>query len=106
MFVREVAMNLKPNSQAKFTQTLEKEIIPILRKELGFRDEIAFVSQDGTKAVGISLWEQKENAEVYARGTYPQVLKALNPVVDGTPQVKTYEVSNSTWHEIAAQQPV
>lgn len=105
MFAREVTMNLKPNSQAGFTQTLEKEIIPLLRKEQGFRDEITFVAQDGAKAVGISLWDQKENAEIYNRGTYPQVLKALDQVIEGTPQVKTYEVSNSTWHKIAAQQP-
>jgi hypothetical protein len=105
MIAREVTMNLKPNSQASFTQTLEKEIIPLLRKEHGFRDEITFVAQDGTEAVGISLWDQKENAEDYDRRTYPQVLKALNQVVEGTPQVKSYKVSNSTWHKIAAQQP-
>jgi len=106
MFAREVSMNLKPESQVKFTQTLEKEIIPLLRKEGGFRDEITFLSPDGAKAVGISLWDRKENAEVYNRGTYSQVLKALDQIVEGTPQVKTYEVSNSTWHRIAVLQPV
>ena len=40
----------------------------------------------------------KENAETYARGSYPDVLKALEPVVEGTPQVQTYDVSNSTFH--------
>jgi hypothetical protein len=97
-------MNLKPNSKAGFTQACEKQIIPLLRKEKGFRDEITFVSQDGAKAVGISLWDQKENAEVYNRETYAQVLKALEQVVEGTPQIVTYEVSNSTSYKIAAQQ--
>jgi hypothetical protein len=48
------------------------------------------------------LWDRKENAEQYGRDTYPQVLKGLARVVEGTPKVNAYEVSNSTWHKIAA----
>jgi hypothetical protein len=47
------------------------------------------------------LWDEKENAEAYNRGTYPEVLKALSKVLEGTPQVQTYEVFNSTFHKIA-----
>ena len=35
-------------------------------------------------------------------GTYPEALKTLAKVVEGTPEVHTYEVSNSTFHKIAA----
>ncbi len=103
MFSRNVSMHLKPNSVAEFTRTLDQEIIPLLRKQKGFQDEITFVVPGGTEAIGISLWDQKENAEAYDRGTYPQVLNALSKVVEGTPQVRTYEVSNSTFHKIAAR---
>ena len=53
--------------------------------------------------MGTSLWDQKENAEAYNRGTYPQVQKALAKVVEGTAEIKTYEVANSTLHKIAAR---
>jgi hypothetical protein len=102
MFARRVSMHLKPNSVPEFTQRLEKEIIPLLRKQKGFQDEITFVAPSGTEAFGISLWEKAENAETYNRGTYPEVTKILARVVEGTPQVETYEVSNSTFHKIAA----
>lgn len=101
MFARNVSLHLKPNSVAEFTRTIEKEIIPLLRKQKGFQDEIMFVASSGLEAVGISLWEEKENAEAYNRGTYPEVLKSLAKVVEGTPRVQTYEVSNSTFHKIA-----
>ncbi len=101
MFARRVSMHLKPNCVAEFTQRLEKEIIPLLRKQKGFRDEITFVAPGGTQAFGISLWENVENAEAYNRGTYPEVTKILTRVVEGTPQVETYEVANSTFHKIA-----
>ena len=103
MFSRNVSMRLKPNSVAEFTKTLENEIIPLLRKQKGFQDEITFVVPGGTEAVGVSLWDQKENAEAYDRGTYPQVLNALSKVIEGTPNVQAYEVSNSTFHKIAAR---
>jgi hypothetical protein len=102
MFARRVSMHLKPNSVAELTQRLEKEIIPLLRKQNGFQDEITFVAPGGTQAFGISLWDKAENAEAYNRGTYPEVTKILARVVEGTPQVETYEVANSTFHKIAA----
>src|SRR6059058_2775416 len=103
MFARSVSLRLKPNSVAEFTRTLENEIIPLLRKQKGFQDEITLVAPGGLEAIGISLWDQKENAEAYSRTTYPEVQKALAKVVEGTPQVQTYEVSNSTFHKIAAR---
>jgi heme-degrading monooxygenase HmoA len=101
MLARTVSLQLKPNSVAAFTQTIEKDIIPLLRKQPGFQDEIVFVVPDGTEAVAISVWDQQEHAEAYARGIYPQVLQAVTKVVEGTPQVSTYEVANSTYHTIA-----
>jgi hypothetical protein len=102
MYARNVSMNLKPNTAREFTQTFEKDILPILRKQNGFKDEITFVGPEGKDVVAISLWDRKENAEQYNRDTYPQVLKGLARVVEGTPKVHAYEVSNSTWHKIAA----
>jgi hypothetical protein len=102
MFARRVSMHLKSNSVAEFTQTIEKDILPLLRKQKGFRDEITFVVPGGTEAFGISLWDNRENAEAYNRETYPEVTKILAVVVEGTPRVETYEVANSTFHKVAA----
>lgn len=102
MFARRVSLNLKPNTKAEFTRQLDKEIIPMLRKQKGFQDEITFVVPSGKEAFAISLWDSKESAEAYNRGAYLEVTKLLSKVVDGTPQVETYEVSNSTYHKIAA----
>ena len=102
MYARNVSMNLKPNTAREFTQTFEKDILPILRKQNGFKDEITFVGTNGKEVLAISLWDRKENAEAYSRDTYPQVLKGLAKVVEGTPEVQAYEVANSTCHKIAA----
>ena len=102
MFARTVSLQLKPNSVAAFTETIENDIIPLLRKQPGFQDEIAFVVPGGTEALSVSLWDHKAQADAYHRGTYPAVLRTLANVVEGTPQVHTYEVSNSTFHKLVA----
>ena len=102
MYARRVSMSLKPNCRAEFTQKLEAEIIPLLRKQKGFQDEITFVTPGGKEAFGLSLWDTKENAEAYNRGSYAEVTKILSKLVDGTPEVDTYEVSNSTFHKVGA----
>lgn len=102
MYARNVSLSLKPNSTSDFTKTLELEILPLLRNQSGFQDEITFVGPNGKDAVAISLWDRKESADAYGRDTYPQVLKGLAKVIEGTPQVQSFEVANSTFHKIAA----
>ena len=102
MFARRVYLHLKPNSVAELTQRMEKQIIPLLRKQKGFQDEISFVGKGGTEAFGISLWDKAEDAEAYNREAYPEVIKILATVVEGPAQVETFEVANSTFHKIAA----
>jgi heme-degrading monooxygenase HmoA len=102
MFARRVYLQLKPNSVAELTKRLETEIIPLLRKQKGFQDEIAFVGQGGKEAFAISLWDSAENAEAYSRAAYPEVAKLLAGVVEGAPRLETFEVANSTFHKIAS----
>ena len=103
MFARSISIRLKPNTVAEFTQLIETESLTLLRKQKGFQDEITFVVPGGAEALAISLWDKKENAEAYGRDAYPGVLKTLGKVVEGNPQVRTYEVCNSTFHNVAAQ---
>jgi len=103
MYARQVSMDLKPNSRAELTQKLETEIIPLLRKQKGFQDEISFVDTAGKEAIAVSLWDSKESAEAYNRGPYAEVTKLLSKLVDGTPRVKAYEVANSTFHKIGVK---
>jgi quinol monooxygenase YgiN len=103
MFARIVSMRLKPNTVAEFSQTIEKKILPILRKQKGFRDEITFIVPGGSEAVGISLWDSREQADTYNSQGYTEVLKELNKLIEGTPRVQTYDVANSTAHNIAAR---
>src|SRR4029077_61122 len=101
MFARIVSLQLKPNAAREFSALFDKEILPALRKQPGFKDELLLVDPGGPEVVAISLWDSKENAETYTRATYPEMLKSLMKVTDGTPKVRTFQVAYSTFHKIA-----
>ena len=103
MFTRHVTMKLKTNSASEFNRIIENEILPLLRKQKGFRDEITFIAPERSEAIGNSFWDTKEDAQAYSRTGYPELLKSLSKVVEGTPTVETFEVANSTCHKLAAQ---
>ena len=102
MFARHVSIKLKANSAPEFNRIIVNEIIPLLRKEKGFEDEITFIAPERSEAAAISFWATKENAEAYHRAGYPDVLRALAKVIDGTPKVEMFEVSYSTFHKLAS----
>jgi heme-degrading monooxygenase HmoA len=102
MYARIVSMKLKKDAGTEFTKTFENEVLPKLRKQNGFRDEVSLLATDRQEVTGISFWNEKVNAEEYNRLMYPEVIKTLSKVIEGTPDVTLCQVSNSTFHKIAA----
>ena len=101
MYARNVSIHLKSNSLSDYTRTFEKDVLPLLRKQKGFKDEITLAGPGGVDLTAISLWESKTDADAYNTNTYPEVLKSMSRFIDGTPKLQTSEVLNSTFHKIA-----
>lgn len=98
MYARRVTLNLKPNSSSDFTNRMNTEVIPVLKRQKGFQDEFAFTQKDGKEAFGISLWDRKESADAYEQGDYSQVKAVMQKLADGEPRVEGYEVNSTTYH--------
>jgi hypothetical protein len=105
MFARKVAACLKPNSLTEFTNLMESEILPWLRTQKGFLDLITLAVADGREVATVSFWDHKESGEAYNSIGYPEVLKTLGNLLDGTPYVKTFDVVGSTLHGAALSRP-
>src|SRR5216684_89945 len=100
MFARNVSIHLKSNSLSDYTRAFENDVLPLLRKQNGFKDDITFADAGGVDVTAISLWENKTDAEAYNTNTYPQVLKTMARFIEGTPKVQSSEVVNSTFHNV------
>ena len=102
MYARSLTFRVKANMQSDYSNIFENQILPLLRKQKGFKDEIAMCNPGSQDAVSISLWEHKSNADDYNTRVYPEVLKTLGKVIDGTPRVQTFETVVSTFHHVPA----
>ena len=101
MFARNISIHLKSNMLSDYTRTFENDVLPLLRKQKGFQDEITLSNPGSLDVVAISLWENKANAEAYNTNTYPEVLKTFARMIDATPRVQTFESVTSTFHKVA-----
>ena len=106
MFGRQVTLKLKANSATELNRISADEILPILRKQKGFRDETTFIAPERSEAIANSFWDTKADAEAYGSTAYPEVLKTLSNVIDGTPTVKNFEFASSTIKPLAASKLV
>ena len=88
-FARNVQFRIKVGKEQEFAGLFEKDVLPMLRKQSGFLEEVTLVNPKGVHA--ISLWDNRQSADAYQTGTYPEVLSKLTTVIDGTPTVETYE---------------
>ena len=102
MFARKVSVRLKVDTAGQFIQKMEDEIIPLLRKQKGFLDELTLISQSGKEIYAYSFWETSEDAERYDRTAFREVTDLLTGLIDGALRIHTYMVANSTFHKIAA----
>jgi hypothetical protein len=99
MFARNVSIHLKSNMLSDYTRTFDKDILPLLRKQNGFKDEITLAGLGGVDVTTISVWENKNDADTYNTNTYPTVLKTMARFIEGTPQVHTFDVVSSTFQK-------
>ncbi|MGI9189357.1 MAG: antibiotic biosynthesis monooxygenase family protein [Longimicrobiaceae bacterium] len=93
-YARNVHFQIKEGKRDEFAKVFESDVIPMLKQQEGFRDELTLVNSDN--AMGISLWDSRANADSYDKTAYPKVLNTLNPLLEGTPRVETYQVGATT----------
>lgn len=105
MFVRNVILNLKPEALKDLTQILTNDVLPLLRKQNGFRDELICVSPDHSALMALSFWDTKENFDAYAKTVArTDVLKAISKVSNGSLKEESLELYLSTNQQLAASQ--
>ena len=94
IFARRVSFDILPGKDTEFKSVLNNEILPLLKKQDGFRDEMVLLKEN--HGMGISLWRTRENINTYNTTVYPEVAKKLTPYLKSQPMVEVYEVTHGT----------
>ena len=102
MFTRVVEIRTKQGRSREFSASLNEKVLPILRKQPGFVDEITLVSNtEPDRVLALSFWQSEGDAQRYHSEQYPMITEILKPVLEVPPRVQTYDVDTSTTHHIS-----
>ena len=105
MFTRVVELKARPGKARELTKTIQDRILPILRGQAGFVDEIVLISdRDPDDVLALSFWARQEDAERYSHEQYPKVNNIVSNLVESGPVVRSFNVDSSTTHRIVAGQ--
>ena len=87
MYARNLSFHVKPASVVLFNEKIQKDVLPLLRKQSGFKNQVMFSDTEGTHVTSISLWDTEASAKQYATGAYDQVLTLLGDTIDSAPKL-------------------
>ncbi len=101
MIARHIEVTLKPDRYNEFKTLYENEILPILKRQNGFLDEIALVTEDKMdRHIVVSLWKTKFDAENYSKREFPKVVEMLKPFLVSVPTVEYFTVEHTTFRKV------
>ena len=86
---RSVRFDIAADKNEEFHTLFRNEVLPILKKQDGFKDELLLVQDQHVLA--ISVWNDMDSARRYESATYPQLDKTLRPVMSGKATVETFK---------------
>ncbi len=103
MFTRIVEINARSGKVKELSRIVTEQVLPILRDQPGFVDEITLVSQSNPdRVLALSFWKTQQDAEAYSRSGFTRVNDVIRNLITDAPQVSTFDVATSTVHDIAA----
>jgi len=103
MFARILDCQVKPEKKEEFVKVIKNEILPILQKQVGFLEILPFFPEKmrEEKAITISLWATKADAERYEKEFYPKVQEIVKPYLLTPLVVRPYTVETTLCEHFA-----
>ena len=99
MFARTLSIRVKLEMFSEFAKVVEREIVPLLRRQKGFRDEIVLAVPGSRDVMMLSFWETTEDADAYHNSAHREALTLLAGMVEASPRVGSPDVLHTTMYE-------
>ena len=95
MYMMLIEGELKPGKKDEFLKAWSSQILPLLKKQDGFVDEIMLLEEHSQQPRGLSFWKTREQAEQYQREVFPQAKRFVQHLMRNAPRVRKFDVEAS-----------
>lgn len=94
MYARVVNVELQQGKLDEANRIVTESIVPTLREQKGFKNQLLLTQQETGKAISINLWETEADLMAFETSPlYREILGKLAVVLAGPPAGEAYEVS-------------
>ncbi len=104
MYMLHIDGTLKPGKKDEFLKAWSNQVLPLLKKQNGFIDEILLFENGTNHGCGLSFWKSQKDAERYQREVFHQASSHVDDFLEGAPTIRSFDVASSeTFHITAVQ---
>jgi hypothetical protein len=103
MYMLRIDGTLKAGKKDEFLKAWSSQVLPILKKQSGFVDEILLFENGTNTGTGLSFWRSQKEAERYHREVFNQTSSPIKHFLEGPPTVRSFDVASSETFHINVQ---
>ena len=92
MYMMFIEGELKPGKKDEFLNAWSSQILPLLKKQDGFVDEVLLFEEGSEQPRGLSFWETREQCEHYQREVFPQAKNFVQHLMHDKPKIRSFDV--------------
>ena len=93
MYMFFIEGDLKPDKKDEFLNAWSTRILPLLKNQDGFVDEILLLEEGSQQPCGLSFWDSKEYADRYRRDVFPQAKSLVEDMFSSHPKLRGFDVA-------------
>jgi heme-degrading monooxygenase HmoA len=103
MQVLHIDAKLKPGRREDFLKVFNSLVLPLLKKQPGFVDEILLFEDGNDAGIGLSIWESRDDAERYLHNVFQKAKSNMEHLIDGEVAVRSFEIEASEVFQIKSR---
>jgi heme-degrading monooxygenase HmoA len=104
MFLLHIDAKLKPGRQDEFLHIFNGRVLPLLKKQNGFIDEMLLFEKGTNTGIALSFWKSRKDAEQYQQDVFEKAKNHVEYMIDGPITVRSFEVVASDTFQIRSRQ--
>ena len=94
MYARAVSIQFQAGKVDEASRIVKDVIVPVLKEQGGFKEQLLLTQHDTGKALSINLWETETDLTAFETSPlYRELMGKLAGVLAGPPAGERYEVS-------------
>lgn len=102
MYMLLIEGKIKRGKKEEFLKVWNSQILPLLKSQSGFVDEVLLFEQGNEAPTGLSFWKTREEAERYRDNNFSKAKSSVSHLIESPPTIRGFDVAAAEIFRITA----